>query len=269
MKKSAPINILKGAVISSAMLIPGVSGGTTAIILDVYDDLISSISSFFKETKKSLFTLSTVGIGAILGIIFFSKAILFVTNKFYVPMMYLFLGAVLGSVPMLYRKAEIKKFKISCLIYPLIGAACVFLIELIPKDALKISVDSGIYSYLIVVLAGIILSIGLILPGISVSYMLLILGIYETTLMSIENKQYMFLVSLLLGVAIGVLLTTRLIEYTMKNYPQGTYLLIIGFMLVSLKEVFPGIPYGIEIITSLITLLVGFIAVFYLSKLAD
>ncbi len=268
-KKNAASNILKGLVIGSAMLIPGVSGGTTAIILDVYDDLISSISSFFKETKKSLYTLITVGIGAVLGILLFSRAILYVTNKFYVPMMFLFLGAVLGSVPMLYKKADIKKFNAGLIIYPLIGAACVYLLELIPKDSLKIPVGAGFYSYLIVILAGIVLSIGLVLPGISVSYMLLILGIYETTLSSIENMQYMFLLSLLFGVALGVVLTTKLLEYTMKMYPSQTYLLIIGFVLASLKEVFPGIPYGMDIVSSLITLIAGFSAVFYLSKISD
>lgn len=267
-KKSALKNTLKGTVIGSAMLIPGVSGGTTAIILDVYDDLISSVSSFFKDTKKSLFTLLTIGVGALLGILFFSKAILYITSKFYMPMMFLFFGAVLGSIPMLYRKAEIKRFSLGTIVYPLIGAGLVLIMEFIPKDSLKIPVGAGWMSYLVVILAGLILSVAFVLPGISVSYMLLILGIYETTLTAIENMEYMFLITLLVGIALGVLLSTRILEKSMKNHPQATYLLIIGFVLVSLKEIFPGIPLGLGIIESIITFLVGFISVFYLSKLS-
>ena len=268
-KKNLIIDTIKGIVIGASMLIPGVSGGTIAIILNVYDDLISSISSFFKETKESIITLLTVGGGAVVGIILFSKAILFVTNTFRMPMMFLFLGAALGSVPMLYRKAQIKKFSFSVLLYPTLGALLVLLIEMIPQNALKIDPNAGIISYIILVAAGIVLSVALVLPGISVSYMLLILGIYETTLTAIEQMQIAFLVALVFGVALGICLSTRLLEKAMKNYPQATYLLIIGFVLVSLREIFPGLPNGIEILTCFLTFGAGLVGILYLSRYSD
>ena len=117
-KKELAIDTFKGMFIGACMLVPGVSGGTIAIILDVYDKLISSVSSFFKDIKGNILTLLTICGGAVIGIIMFSKAILFVVNDYAFTSMYLFLGAVLGSIPLLLKKAKIKKFSTGLIIYP-------------------------------------------------------------------------------------------------------------------------------------------------------
>ena len=262
-------NTLKGMAIGGSMTIPGVSGGTVAIILNIYDELISSVSQFFKQTKKSLLTLSTVGFGAVLGMLMLSKLILFAKDNFYLPIMYLFMGAVLGSVPMLYKKANISKINFKVLLYPILGASLVLLIDFIPKDALNFNSVNDIEFYILVFVVGLILSVALILPGISASYMLLIFGIYEKTFSSIHNMDFLFLGILLLGVCTGVCATTKVLENVMNRYPQATYLLIIGFVLASLREVFPGIPLGIDIIVCLLTLFSGILVTLLLSNVKD
>lgn len=265
-KRMLIVDTFKGMFIGACMLVPGVSGGTIAIVLDVYDKLISSVSSFFKDIKGNLLTLLTICGGAVIGIVLFSKAILFIVNQYTFSAMYLFLGAVLGSIPLLFSKAKVKKFSFGVIIYPLLGASIAFAIELIPKGTFNINNESGLIEYLYLMLAGVILSIALVLPGISVSYMLLILGIYESTLMAIENLQLAFLLSLVIGIGLGVILSTKLLESAMKNHPKGTYLLIIGFVLFSVREIFPGMPTGTSIISCLITFGIGFGSIFLLSR---
>lgn len=262
-------NTLKGVCIGSSMLIPGVSGGTVAIILNVYDELISAISSFFKNPKKYIITLLTIAGGGLIGILLFSKAILYITNSYTYPMMYLFMGAVLGSIPMLYKKAKIKKFSLSTVLYPVIGAAVLILVEKIPKDIFKTDVNTTFFSYFILFLVGIILSVALVLPGISVSYMLLIFGIYESTLIAIDEMQILYLLSLGLGVVIGILLSTKLLEKAMNNYPQATYLLIIGFVLLSLRDIFPGFAKGFEMVIPLVSFIIGFSLIYFISTRYD
>ena len=127
----------------------------------------------------------------------------------------------------------------------------------------------NIIEYIYIILAGIILSVALVLPGISVSYMLLILGIYESTLLALENMEIMFLFMLVLGIGLGVVLSTKILESAMKNHPKGTYLLIIGFVLFSLREIFPGLPKGFDILSCMLTFLTGFGVIFLLSRCSD
>lgn len=256
----------KGVAVGASMLLPGLSGGTMAIILGIYDRLIAAISSFFKNPKKNLIFLAVFALGGCVGILVFSKALLYVTEQFEVPMLYLFMGAVLGSIPILVKQTRAKRFSPSCVIYPLIGVALVVAIDLLPSDLLDFGTTMSFGEYLLLAVCGIFLAVALILPGISFSYMLLVLGIYDLTLKAVESLQLLFLLSLGVGVLLGIVLCTRVLDICMSRYPQKTYLVIIGFVLGSLKDVFPGFPAGMEIIYSLLTFAVGLIGIYWLTQ---
>ena len=85
-------NLLSGMIIGSSMLIPGVSGGTTAIIIGIYDRLIKAVSDILKDLKKNISFLVQVAVGGIIGILLFSKAVLFLTEQYNFPMMYFLSG---------------------------------------------------------------------------------------------------------------------------------------------------------------------------------
>ncbi|WP_051824022.1 undecaprenyl phosphate translocase family protein [Clostridium sulfidigenes] len=108
--------ILKGMVIGVSNVIPGVSGGTMAVVLGIYDKLISAVNSFFKDWKKNIFFLGEIAIGAGLGIILFSKLITNLLTNHPEPTNFFFIGLILGSFPMLYKRAtkgKVKKNKLS------------------------------------------------------------------------------------------------------------------------------------------------------------
>ncbi len=260
------MNMLKGVGVGASMLIPGVSGGTMAIILDIYDELISGVSSFFKDIKKNLFILSTFALGGIIGIFLFSKAILYVTTTYRMPMMFLFLGAIMGSVPMLYKKANIKKPAVYHFTYPAIGFLLVLLMALIPKNLFKFDVNNNVFSIVMLIVAGIICAIALVLPGISVSYMLLLFGMYEPTMKAIQDLNIIYLIPLMIGGIVGVCGSAKVIESAMEKHTQATYMIIIGFLLGSILDVFPGVPIGIEWVICPITFCIGFSTIFFLSK---
>lgn len=259
------IDMLKGLVIGASMLIPGVSGGTVAIICGIYYKLIAGIDTFFKNPKENIRFLASVAIGGAVGVLAFSKLILLVYNSYKVPMLYLFMGAVLGSIPLLYRCAEIKKFNFKILIYPILGISFVLLLECIPKDLFVLNANS-LFEYMIVFLVGIVLATALVLPGISFSYMLLILGLFEQTLSAIENVNVLFLGSMGMGVLIGIFLTAKVIRFILRKYPMQTYLVIIGFVIASLKDVFPGIPTGNELLLSTLLLFGSFYGIYKVSN---
>lgn len=259
--------LIKGFIIGSSMLLPGVSGGTMAIILGIYDDLIHAVSTLKKHFKENGLLLMQYGIAGILGIILLSGPLLDAVTVWYKPMMFLFLGAIMGSFPPLYLKATVNKVKPVNKGALIIGAGSAYLITLFPKGLLVFEPGFHIVSFFMLLLAGIIIAIALVLPGISASYVLLMLGMYDLTLMAIRDFNLEYLTPLIIGTVVGTFLTAGIIESEMKKHPQFTYMLIIGFMIGSLIEVFPGIPAGAEIIQCIGTFTVGLGVILWIGKL--
>lgn len=262
------MNIIKGVVIGIATLVPGVSGGTMAIILGVYDDLIHSISSFFKDIKKNFVFLATVGIGGVIGLVAFSRLMELALQHFKYPMVFLFLGAILGGIPVLYKKASVEALRWHDWLYFVIGIAIILVMSLYNGTIVNLANSTGILQFAFLFLAGIIIAVALILPGLSTSFMLLAIGLYEITLNAISELQLNFLVPIGLGAVFGVITTTKILETLMTQKPRQTYLLILGFVIGSIADILfdTGLPSGLNIVLSIATLVLGFVVIRMLSE---
>lgn len=260
------IHIVKGVIIGIATLVPGVSGGTMAIILGLYDDIIHSISSFFKDMKGNIIFLGTVGIGGVIGLFGFSRLMKFCLENFKFPMIYLFIGIIIGGIPVLYKKASTGKRNIMNWIYFVIGFAIILVMSLYTGTIVNLASSTGALKFVFLFFAGIIIAVALILPGISTSFMLLALGLYDITVNAISNVEVNYLIPITLGVAFGIIATTKLLENFMAKKPAQTYMLILGFVIGSIIEVFPGIPAGLDIVISIATFLLGFIVIRAMSE---
>lgn len=247
------------------MLVPGVSGGSMAMILGVYDKLVSSVSSFRKHKRESFFFLALFSLGGGLGMLLFANPLLSLIERYPMPMLYFFLGAVAGGVPLIFKQAEIKSFSWKVPLYITVGLLVVALFSILPTGAFQSEMEAGIISFLLLMLAGFIAAVALVLPGISVSYLLLIMGLYDETMRAISDFYLPFLVPLGIGLLLGIVLTTKVLERAMTKHPQPTYLIILGFVIGSMAEVFPGIPTGPELLLSLFMLAAGFSAIRLLS----
>ncbi|MDD6489929.1 MAG: DUF368 domain-containing protein [Clostridia bacterium] len=261
-------NSLCGLVIGSSMLVPGVSGGTTAIMLGIYDRLLSAVGNIFRDLKKNIFFLLEVAVGGILGVLLFSELVLWLVEKWHLPMMYFFIGAIVGSVPVLLKKSKITLKTSYNIIYALIGAVLVFAVGLLPKSRLSV-VPNDFKGALLLILCGIIIAVALVLPGISTSHILLVLGMYEAVWGSFRNMNIYYIFLLGIGVILGTLLTAKITDKAMKRFPQQTFMAIIGFVLVSVFDIFPGVPNGIDIVFCTLMAALGFTAVFLASKFAE
>ncbi len=273
--------ILKGFIIGSSMSVPGVSGGTMAILLGIYDKLISAISNFFKDIKGNIIFLIKFCLGAFIGIGSLAFVIEWLLDKFPMPVSFFFLGAVIGGIPALYEKTKETKLRFSSVVYFLIGLIIVVAIGFIPVGNIDISSGSGVRHYLLLLIMGIIIALALVLPGISTSHMLLVLGLYDSMLAAITNFDIVYIGILGIVTLIGIFLITKPLEWTMNKYPHQTYCMIIGFVLGSTSEIFrfkilPSIPdqAGIAwwipmIIVSLLTFVLGCKAIMSLSRFSN
>ena len=255
----------KGAVVGGTMLVPGVSGGTMCILLGVYDQLIHSVSSFFQNKRANFWFLFFFCLGGGTGILLLAKPLFQVMELFPRPAGFFFMGAVAGSVPMTVQKAKVSSFSWHVPVYVIIGMIIVGVLAKLPTmDQMD---GGGIEQYLMLAAAGVVAAVALVLPGISVSYLLLVLGLYGSTIEAIDQLNLPFLCSLGLGLAVGIIATTKLLEHLMQVHPRATYLIILGFVVASIPTIFPGVPAGVEWIACLLTLLAGFGVVFKVSQL--
>lgn len=259
------LTVLKGTIVGGTMLVPGVSGGSMAMILGIYDKLVSSVSSFAKHKKESFFFLALFSLGGGLGMLLFANPLLSLIERYPMPMLYFFLGAVGGGVPLIFKKAEIKNFSWKVPLYIIVGLLVIALFAILPTGVFQSEMEAGFMSFLLLILAGFIAAIALVLPGISVSYLLLVMELYDETMRAISEFYFPFLIPLGIGLILGIVLTTKVLESAMTKHPQPTYLIIFGFVIGSMAEVFPGIPTGSQLPISLIMLAAGFCAIRLLS----
>lgn len=256
MKMKTFLIVLKGFIVGATMLVPGVSGGSMAMILGIYDELIHCVNSFVK--KKSMITLFLFCMGGISGVILFSYPMLYVLEHCYIYVMFFFLGCVISSISFIKRKAEIKHFQIKDYFYMSIGVIVVTLVTYIPVTI----INANIFVY---ILSGFMLAVALVLPGISVSYVMVILGIYENVILMIQHFDIVGLLPIIIGGIVGIFVISSLIEYLLNRYKETTYMMIFGFVLGSIVEIFPGLPQSPQILICLLLFGLGYMIIHYLS----
>lgn len=258
-------NFLKGVVISISQIVPGVSGGTIAMILGIYDKLLHAVNNIIKDFKNQYKILMQVGIGAVVGIFLFSNVVKILFDNFPIPVGYLFIGVILGGAPLMFRKATVKGFKRSSFLYLVAGIIIVLMMGTPNNDASAIITSLSIGNFLWLFIGGVVVAIALILPGISGSFMLYVLGLYNTVITAVVQMNIPVLIPIAIGGIVGTLATAKIIEMLLLKYPQQTYILIFGFILGSVFSVFPGVD-GLSSVIGVILGIGGFIFTYYISR---
>lgn len=272
------ILIIKGFFMGLANLIPGVSGGTMAITLGIYDKLINVISHLFKNFKDNMKFIIPIVIGILLSIITLSKVISYALTYFLFPTILFFVGAIIGGVPMLYRKVKGNSSISSYFIFTITFIIIVALTFLTGDNLVDLS-SVNIISYIKLFGVGVISSATMVIPGISGSAMLMTLGYYEPIINVIKDLtnfgnilyNLKILIPFGLGVVIGILLIAKLIEYLLNKYEVKTYYAILGFVFGSALSIILQNLIGInlnilEVIIGIILFIIGFLVAY---KLGD
>ena len=267
MKGSVLSVMLKGVCVGSTMMVPGVSGGSMAMLLGIYDRLIYSVNSI--RSGKSLLLLGTFSIGGFIGILLFSQPLLSLLERYPMLMLYFFMGAVGGGIPLMLKKAEVRRFSMPVLIWPAVGMLLVWILSLLPEAPVQAGLEMGLKETVFLIITGIAAAVALVLPGISVSYLLLVFGIYDGMILALHGFHLPVLAPFGIGLLLGIFLSTKTLEHAMKHYPRPTYLMIFGFILPSLAEIFPGVPEDNQMLLCCVLAGAGFFAVRSLSGLED
>ncbi|WP_036719443.1 DUF368 domain-containing protein [Paenibacillus sp. JCM 10914] len=256
-------NLYRGVLMGISDLIPGISGGTIAVVLGIYDRLLEAISGFFsREWKKHIGFLIPLAVGIGSALLLLSRVIEFLLENYYAPTQFFFTGLILGVLPFILRKAEARRtFKAGHVVLLLVAAGLLASTAFLATDSgaapiTELTLASGIRLFL----SGWLASMAMLLPGISGSFVLLILGAYTTAIAALSNLNIGIIAVIGAGVMIGFVVSSRFIRYLLDRFPVITYAASTGLILGSIAVVYPGLPSesGMTAISA-VTFLVGLV----------
>ncbi len=271
-------NLLKGIVMGIANIIPGVSGGTMAVSMGIYDRLIHCLTHLFKEFKENMKFLIPIFLG--IGIALVGLSFIIEPAFAYFPLQTncLFIGLIVGGLPAVWQKVKGKGIKISYIVpFVLFFAVVVGMAAIGEKEGTAADLSFSVWSVIKLFAVGIIASATMVIPGVSGSMMMLLLGYYNPIVAAIKNfvtalasfdmagilEGCGILVPMGLGIVVGIFAIAKVIEIIFEKFPIQAFWAIIGLIVASPIAIFllgdVGAITVIGILTSIVTFAVGFL----------
>lgn len=226
---------LKGAAVGIADAVPGVSGGTIAFILKIYDRLLDAIDLNPKKLIKNLPFIIPLGIGIVIGIFCASRVLGFLFEYHNVPTQMFFMGIIIGSLPAVYRECRSAgKFRPVHILPFGIALAGIVLFNSLKEGSAQTG-DSPVAIILMTVAA----AAAMIMPGLSGALVLKILGGYEGAITAVSSLDIVTLLYYAIGAVIGLLGAAKVISILLARCKTGTYCAILGLIIGSLPAIYP------------------------------
>ena len=283
-----------GICIGMANVIPGVSGGTLAVVFNIYDRFVNAITYNVKKLWANKRFVGPLISGMALGVLLFSKLITVLYEHFPVQTNFFFTGLIIGSLPMIFASTvktdEGKKLSagkyIGIFICVAAGLSALLFFSYLEgnfgsstPDMTSALPDFTFKLAMRIFIAGYIGAIAMVIPGISGSLLMLILGVYTIVMKSIPSlfipSEFFHALSLLLpngiGVLIGLICGAKLVAWLLKKAPNHTYAVILGLLLGSAVNLFPGfasIQNAGQAIACLLCVIIGAAMAYFSGKLA-
>ena len=279
------LDILRGAVIGVSNIIPGVSGGTMAVSMGIYDRVIYAVNNLFKQFRKNFKDLLPIIIGVLVGLFAFAALIgtLLGTKSEEIPITRLptnfaFIGLILGGLPAIYKRVNMKSAGIPGILLFLVFLALVVVLPLLnPPEARN--VDHSIGTILLMIPLGAIASSTMVIPGVSGSMIMMLLGYYNSVINAMNDlrggdwSSLAILLPYVVGLLVGIVFIAKLMNFLLKKYGALTFSAIFGLvigspvaLLMQNRECFALANTG-NWIASIACLAVGFAIAWFMSTL--
>lgn len=252
-------SFIRGGAVGTTEALPGISGGTVALIVRLYDDLIHGAGHMFGgirmaavdsvrgrgfQRAKSRFAKTNwpVLVPALLGmVVFLGLAIVLIEPivHSHTQLVYaVFFGLVVGSLPVPYQESR-RRWRMRDYGLALVAAAAAFLVVGLPQSQLE--------PHLWVVFIGAAVAIcALVIPGLSGSFILLTVGLYEPTLAAVKSLDLAYVATFMAGAAIGLASFVKLLQHLLTAHRHITLVVLTGLMAGSLRALWPWGPAALE-----------------------
>lgn len=260
MIRKTPLNVLRGFLMGAADVVPGVSGGTVALVLGIYDRLVASIRSGSSALGQLLVRnwtgargwlqrvdwafLVPLLVGILLAVVSLARLIEELLHDHPEEMAGLFTGLIAGSVVIAWRL--VSNWNVGTLAVALGVAVAMFLVlglrEGTSDETVSQFADPALWAFFG---AGAIAICAMILPGVSGSFLLVIMGMYAPVLEAVNDRSFVTLLVLLAGVTVGLALFSQVLSWALQHHHDVVVAALIGLMAGSLRVLWPW-PDGLD-----------------------
>lgn len=275
--KDCLILFIKGFILGVANVIPGVSGGTLAVSLGLYERVLECVTTLFKKFKENLTFIMPIALGIGVAILSTSKLVTYALTNFKAQTIFLFVGLIFGGISLIMKKVKGQKsfFNICvlCIVF-------IFVLGLnfVKTDTFSISfTNMKLIDYVLLALVGFIASSAMVIPGISGSFVLIVFGYYEKIMATISHLttfknigQDLIIITVFgIGVLLGILFMAKLITKLIEKNEVRTYFAIMGFVLSSIVVLLIEIGNFKFNFTNIATSILAFLWGYLLSRAID
>jgi len=244
-----------GLIFGSTSVIPGISAGTLAIFLNIYEKFFTLAS--FKNVKMNLQFLTAFCFGCACGIFSISNIIMFLLDRFGQVMYFSFIGLILGMIPMIYVRASSEKIKMRNVFIFILSLLLMLIIAVTGSENLTNQTLEQLGGITIPILtwlfvAGMISAVALLIPGISGAVVMLIFGAYTVFVEAVSTFNVIILAVLGAGMVVGCLAGIKIIKIMLRSYSQALYSSILGLILGSVFVIYPGFSFDVTGLLSVV-----------------
>ena len=281
--KEAILIFVRGVLMGSADIVPGVSGGTIALITGIYAHLVEAISNikfgFLKPLLKADFRgfwnqmleeidfkfFIPLVLGIAVAFLTLAKVVTYCMDNHTALTYSFFLGLIIASAVILFKK--LNEINLKNIFFALMGAVLTYIFVSLNPIAAN-------HSLLVIFISGMIAICAMILPGISGSFLLLLLGQYKYMLNALHQLHFTEIIVFVVGALIGILGFSKILNFLLKNHEEVTMAFLIGVMLGSLKvpavEIVNSVSMNISgLLPCIIVALIGFVLIIVLETRFD
>ncbi|MBQ8150789.1 MAG: DUF368 domain-containing protein [Clostridia bacterium] len=254
--------LLCGFLIGVGCILPGVSGGVMAVSFGLYQPMLEALTGLFRDLRKHLRLLLPLGIGGFIGLLVGAEGLAYALHRWEVPMLYLFLGFILGGVPALWHEAVQDGFQLRFLWALLPG-----LLLLTGMLTLGERAQAAILTPMQWLLSGGLYALGTVVPGLSASFLLIQLGWYQQTLLAFSRLMLPELLFFAAGFTAVLVPGLFLIQKLLKRWAGYANVCILGLLAASVIPAVPAPQQGWMLAVDLMMLGMGLIISLIMSRL--
>jgi len=261
------LQLFRGFLVGLAGLLPGLCGSTLLVLFHIYRPLTAALAHPFTDFRKNLLPFVPFLLAAGVGILVGSRLLATIFSRHEIPMLYLFIGFMLGALPDLFRHAHRAKGRPSDWIaFAVMLTLCLALTLLqnhLPPRSNALEGSPTIW-----LLAGAGIGLGSIIPGASVAFLLIYFDIYQPLLDGVSRLQPAILLPVIFGTALAILLFSRAADWLFRTAEAAATRGVLGLVVGSIVLVYPGWPGAAQGGWCLALLLIGILLSAFLNKLA-